>query len=149
MPNYDDLKKRAKDALDTIADVSVEAYKIAEEKAKVLAKRAKLNAEITRERGMVRRAKINIGAAYYDLHKDDPEAALQQLCDEITSSLDLIAAKQRELEELKKGSPTCETDAEECDCTQAEDEEECGCPEEGDGPGGCACPLTDDDVPKE
>jgi len=150
MPNYDDLKKRAKDALDTIADVSVEAYKIAEEKAKVLAKRAKLNAEITREKGMIRRAKINIGAAYYELHKDDPEADLQQLCDEITASHDLIAAKQRELEELKKGFTTCDTDAEECDCTQASDDEdcECECPAPDDDAGECACPLTEDEEPK-
>ena len=126
MPNYDDLKKRAKDALDTIADVSVEAYKLAEEKAKVLAKRARLNAEITRERALVRRAKINIGNIYYDLHKDDPDEACKGYCDEITASLDLIAANQRELEELKKGGSAC--------CEDAEEEECCCCPEDDEEP---------------
>jgi len=123
MPNYDDLKKRAKDALDTIADVSVEAYKLAEEKAKVLAKRARLNAEITRERALIRRAKINIGGVYYDLHKDDPEEACKVYCDEITASLELISANQRELEELKKGVSAC------CD---ADEEDECCCGTEND-----------------
>ena len=119
MPNYDEIKKKAKDALETIADVSVEAYKLAEEKAKVLAKRARLNAEITRERSLIRRAKINIGEIYYENHKNDPEDAIRQLCNDITASNDLIAAKQREIEELKKGvniSDLFDEDANECDC---------------------------------
>ena len=103
MVTYDDLKKRAKEALDTIADVSVEAYKVAEEKTKILARRAVLNAEITRERAAIRRAKIRIGDTYYELHKDDPEEPIEALCNTITDSLDLIAGKQKELEELKKG----------------------------------------------
>ena len=103
MANYDEIKKKAKDALETIADVSVEAYKIAEEKAKMLAKRAKLNAEIAREKSTIRRLKLDIGGAYYDLHNSDPEDVLKQNCDGITSSLDSIAAKRRELEDLKRG----------------------------------------------
>ena len=101
MSNYEDLKKKAKDAIDTIADISVEAYKIAEEKARILARRTKLSAEITREKVMIRRFKTEIGGAYYDLHKDDPEDAFKQNCEDITSSLERIAAKKRELDELK------------------------------------------------
>ena len=101
MSNYEDLKKKAKDAIDTIADISVEAYKIAEEKARILARRTKLSAEITRERVAIRRLKTEIGDKYYELHKDYPEEALKQSCEDITSSLDTIAAKKRELDELK------------------------------------------------
>jgi len=136
MPNYDDLKKRAKDALDTIADVSVEAYKLAEEKARVLAKRAKLNAEITRERGMIRRAKSSIGNAYYDLHRDDPEDALKQYFQDIEASHNLIAANLRELEELKKGNASC------CDEEDAEDAGSCCCTNDDDH-------GNDDEAPKE
>lgn len=118
MPNYEDLKKMAKDALDTIADVSVEAYKIAEEKARILAKRAILTTDITRERALIRRAKISIGDVYYNLHKDDPGEAFKQYCDNINDSLELIEAKQRELEELKKGNVPC--DEESCGCTECE-----------------------------
>ena len=103
MATYEDLKKKAKEALDTIADVSVEAYKIAEERAKIIARRAKLNTDITREKAAIRRAKLRIGEAYYELRKDSPDEALKELCDNITTSFDLISAKQRELEELKKG----------------------------------------------
>ena len=117
MANYDDIRKRAKDALDTIADVSVEAYKLAEEKARVFAKKAKLNAAIANERALIRRLKVEIGGTYYNLHKDNAEEALQQNCDGITLSLDRIAAKLRELEELKNSNFT-EEEAEECagDC---------------------------------
>ena len=104
MANYEEFKKKAKDAIETIADVSAEAYKIAEEKAKVLARRAKLNAEITREKALIRRVKGEIGGKYYELHKDDPEEAFRDNCENITDSLARIGVKRRELEELKANS---------------------------------------------
>ena len=114
MANLDDLKKKAKDALSTIADVSVEAYKVAEEKAKVVARRAKLNAEIAREKAIIRRRYAEIGRAYYDLHKDDPEEAFVLSCEDITSALDNIDAKKAEIEDLKAGlyNADCDCDAE-------------------------------------
>ena len=101
MPNYDDFKKKAKDAFDTITDVSVEAYKLAEGKAKVLAKKAKLSAGIANERALIRRLKVEIGGTYYKMYKDSPEESFRELCGDITDALDRISAKQRELEELK------------------------------------------------
>jgi len=124
MPNYDELKKKAKDALETIADVSVEAYKIAEVKAKVFARRAKLNAEITREKSVIRRLKFDIGGAYYDLHKDDAEEALKESCDALTAALDSIAAKRAELEDLKRGNPGAEEAEAEDACPECECEDE-------------------------
>jgi len=120
MAKYDDLRKKAKDALGTIADVSAEAYRIAEEKAKILAKRAKLNAEITREKAIIRRLKGDIGAKYYELHKDDPEEAFKASCEGITGSLARIDANKREIEELKKGGADCECGG---DCEPKSDEE--------------------------
>ena len=102
MTNFDEFKEKAKDVLGTIADVSVEAYKIAEEKAKILAKSTKLSAEISRERSLIRRLYIEIGRAYYDLHKDNPGEAFEQNCDGISTALARIAARQKELDDLKK-----------------------------------------------
>ena len=119
MASYDDLKKKAKDAIETIADVSVEAYKLAEEKAKILAKRAKLNADITREKATIRRLKSDIGSKYYELHKSAPEEALKGDCDSISESLATIAAKKRELEELKTSGADCDCDDDEC-CAETE-----------------------------
>ena len=121
MPNYDDLRKKAKDAFDTITDVSVEAYKLAEGKAKVFAKRAKLNAGIANERALIKRLKTEIGGTYYKTYKDAPEEPFRQLCTDITDALDRISAKQRELEELKSVAAFDE-DAEEFGTEQKEDE---------------------------
>ena len=128
MANYDDIKKMAKEAFDTIADVSVEAYKQAEEKARVFARKAKLNAGIANERAIIRRLKVELGGTYYKLYKDAPVEDLKPLCEDITSALDRIADKQRELEELRNCT-TCEEDEDDdcgCGCNQA-DEPEC-CP---------------------
>ena len=128
MANYEELKKKAKDAIETIADVSVEAYRLAEEKARILAKKAKLNAEISREKTQIRRLKGSIGNKYYELHKDDPEEAFKEDCDSITDSIDRIEANKRELEELKKNGLNCECEADD----DAESDEECAeeCDEE-------------------
>jgi len=140
MPNYDEIKKKAKDALETIADVSVEAYKIAEEKAKVLARKARLNVEIAHEKTVIKRLRLDIGGIYYDLHKDDPEEALKEKCDCITASLDSIAAKRAELEDLKRSNKP-PADDEECGC----DAEEC-CPDaEESGP----APVEEEPAPAE
>jgi len=124
MANYDDFKKKAKDAIDTIADVSIEAYKMAEEKAKIFAKRAKLTAEITRERTIVRRSHISIGTTYYELHKDAPEEALKQNCEDITNALDRIAAMQRQLEDLKNRSCSCDSCDEDAEDAEPESKED-------------------------
>jgi len=118
MANYDDLKKKAKEALDTIADVSAEAYVLAQEKAKILAKKAKLNAGIANERATVRRLNVEIGATYYNLHKDNPEEALKQQCEDVTAAYERIAAKQAELDALKTSAePCCDDACTDKDCT--------------------------------
>ena len=124
MALYEDLKKKAKDTFETIADISVETYKIAEERTRILAKRAKLNAEITREKALIRRLKGEIGGKYYDLHKDAPEEELKKACDDITDSIARIGVHKKEIEELKKSvtSYDAETEPESC-----EDAECCDC----------------------
>jgi len=101
MPNYDDLKKKAKDAFDTIADASVEAYKVAEEKAKVLARKTKLRAGIVNEKATIRRLSVEVGGVYYKLFKDNPGEEFKQLCEDITAAYERIEAKEAELEDLK------------------------------------------------
>ena len=115
MANYDDLKKKAKDAIETIADVSAEAYKIAEENAKLLARKAKLNVEITREKSQIRRIKSEIGNKYYELHKDDPEEAFAENCKDITDSLTRIDIRRKELEDLKNNPQSYGSDDESCE----------------------------------
>jgi len=120
MANYDDFKKKVKEAFGTIADVSVEAYKVAEEKSRILAKKAKLNAGIANERATIRRLNVEIGATYYKLFKDNPDESLKTQCADITAAYDRIAAKQQELEDLK-ACASCDED-ENCECPPDESE---------------------------
>jgi len=101
MPGYDDFKKKAKGAIETIADASVDAYKVAEEKAKILARKTKLRAGIVNDKATIRRLSVEIGTRYYNKYKDDENSEFRQLCEEITSSHEKIALKEEEIAELK------------------------------------------------
>ena len=101
MPKYDDLKKKAMDALDTIADASVDAYKVAEEKTRVLARKTKLRAGIVNDKATIRRLSVDLGTAYYNKYKDDPNSEFRQLCEEISGAHEKIANKEEEIAALK------------------------------------------------
>ena len=107
MANMDELKRKTKDAIDAIADVSKEAYKLAEGKTVELAKRAKMNSEIAREKSHIRRLRSELGKLYYELHKENPIEALSPLCDEMSAAYSRIKAKRQELEDFIK---SCEFD---------------------------------------
>jgi len=104
MANYDEFKKKAKETVGTIADVSVDAYKAVEEKAKILAKKTKLRAGIVNDKATIRRLSVELGTTYYKLFKDSPASEFEQLCIEITSAHERIAEKERQIEELKNNS---------------------------------------------
>ena len=104
MPKYDDLKRKAKDALDSFADASVDAYKVAEEKTRVLARKTKLRAGIVNDKATVRRLSVELGGKYYSKYKDDVNSEFRQICEEITCAYDRIAAKEEEIAELKRNA---------------------------------------------
>ncbi|UOO36843.1 hypothetical protein IZU99_06025 [Oscillospiraceae bacterium CM] len=101
MTNFDDLKQIAKDTMETIADKSVELYKIAEEKTKVLARTTKLTTEIALEKGNIRRFYRELGQLYFEQHGTSPEPAFEPGCTAITACLLVIAEKQKEIDDLK------------------------------------------------
>ena len=65
MPNYDDFKKKAKSALDSFADASIDAYKAAEEKTRILARKTKLRAGIVNDKATIRRLSVELGTRYH------------------------------------------------------------------------------------
>ena len=123
MANFDDLKQKAKETLDVLADVSAEFYKKAEEKTKAVARTTKLSTEIAREKGNLRKLYAEIGTMYYDLHKDDPEEAMAQSCHEVQYTIERILQKQQEIQGLKKDCDICDADIE----VEVEFDDECGC----------------------
>lgn len=110
MANFDELKQKAKQAADIIADKSVEIYKIAEEKAKVLARITKLSTEIFKNKNEIQKLYTEIGKLYYETHKAEPEANVVQTCMEITTLLEKIDIAQREIEKLKTDNPDIEVE---------------------------------------
>jgi hypothetical protein len=109
MSNYDDFKKKAKETLESFADASVDAYKATEHKARILARKTKLRASIVNDKATIRRLSVEIGTVYYRLFKDNPAPEFEKACKEITEAHMLIAAKEAQIEELKKsGGMRCE-----------------------------------------
>jgi len=129
MAGYDDFKKKAKDALDSITDASVDAYKVAEEKTRTLAKKTKLRAGIVNDKATIRRLSVELGTRYHKKYKDDENSEFKQICDEISCAHDRIAAKEAEIAELKANAcakPECtETSVSESECCTQEAEQEC------------------------
>lgn len=101
MTNFDELKQKAKDTMESIADKSIELYKIAEEKTIIIAKTTKLTTDIALEKGAIRKLYREIGQKYYEMHKTAPESELAQACAEVAFAYERINAKQKEIDELK------------------------------------------------
>jgi len=101
MANYDDFKKKAKSALDSFADASIDAYKAAEEKTRILARKTKLRAGIVNDKATIRRLSVELGTRYHKKYKDDENNEFSQICGEITCAHERIAQKEKEIAELK------------------------------------------------
>ena len=104
MPNYDDFKKKAKSALDSFADASIDAYKAAEEKTRILARKTKLRAGIVNDKATIRRLSVELGTRYYKKYKDDENNEFGKICGEISEAHDRIAQKEMEIAELKSSA---------------------------------------------
>jgi len=124
MANYDELKKKAKDAIGSFADASVDAYKVAEEKTKVLAKKTKLRAGIVNDKATIRRLSVELGTKYYKQYKDDENSEFRQLCEEITSAHERIAEKENEIAELKANASAKACNKAPCDSDNNSNDDE-------------------------
>jgi len=122
MANYDEFKKKAKEAFDSLADASVDAYKVAEEKTRVLARKTKLRAGIVNDKATIRRVSVELGTKYYKKYKDDEKSEFRQLCEEITCAYERIAVKEEEIAELKANASikTEKAPAQEPCCSETE-----------------------------
>jgi polyhydroxyalkanoate synthesis regulator phasin len=98
--NFNEFKEKAKETIDSIAEATQETYKTVESKAKMLARRAKLTAAITKERTIIRRNHIEMGTKYYELFRKKPAKALQENCDAIAAALARIDEMENELKDL-------------------------------------------------
>ncbi len=101
MTNFEELKHFAKETLETLADKSIEIYKVAEEKTKAIARTTVLTTEIAVEKSNVRKLYREIGQLYCEKYGTQPEAPFAEKCAAVAAALERIAAKQQEIDELK------------------------------------------------
>ena len=104
MSNFEEFKQKAKDTAETIADKSVEFYKFAEEKTKIIAKLTKLSTEVALQKNTVKKLYTDLGKKYYELYQAEPVETLKQTCEEITAALEIIEKKQQEMDEIKSSA---------------------------------------------
>ena len=101
MATFDEIKKKALEAADVIADVSVDLYKKAEVKTKELARMAKLQADMAADRTAIKKLYLQIGKTYYETHKMFPAEEFEQNCTEVTTLFDHIDAAKAEIDDIK------------------------------------------------
>lgn len=103
MDDYDELKRKTVETIESIADATVETVKSAEDAARGIARKTKLRAGIVNDKATIRRLSVEIGTLYYKMYKDSPAPEFAKLCEEITKAYESIAIKEEEIEELKNG----------------------------------------------
>lgn len=164
MADFNELKQKIKETVDTAADLAKDlAGKTADcakgfaaktaDTTKGVARIAKLNVEIGSEKETLKKAYAELGKLYYETSHNEPGCFFAQLCDEITLALENIAAKEAEIAELKAGISGQDGEADiDVEFEAVVEEEECGACAEEEAPVeaeppccGCGCADDDDD----
>jgi hypothetical protein len=127
--DINEVKEKVMSTINSVADLTKDFAEKTADKAKGLARIAKLTMEISAEKEAIRKAYIEIGKMYYETHKDNPEGLFAQLCEEITQANENIAAKQAEIDRLKSDAgvtdDSCEVEFETVVSEAEEEATEC------------------------
>lgn len=107
MADMNELKGAFLNTLGTVAGKTRGFAEKAADKAKDVARIAKLNMELGAEKDTIEKAYLEIGKLYYEMHKASPDSFFVQLCDEITLANENIAKILFELDDLKAGGAKC------------------------------------------
>ncbi|MDR3310011.1 MAG: hypothetical protein LBS90_01510 [Oscillospiraceae bacterium] len=123
--NMDKIIQKAKEIAEIVVGASAELYKSAEEKTKLIAKIAKLKAEIVGEKTAVKKLYASIGKQYYHATVAGESPELTEEVAEVSAALERIEAKTAEIDSLKT-QPPADDSGEEPDAvyTTADDDED-------------------------
>lgn len=103
MADINEIKGAILNTLGTVAGKTRGFAEKAADKAKDVARIAKLNMELGAEKDTIEKAYLEIGKLYYETRKNSPDGFFVQLCDEITLANENIAKILAELDDLKSG----------------------------------------------
>ena len=111
--DFEEIKRKALETAEIIADKSVEVAKVVAEKAKILAAKAKIMAEIAAEKETLRKNYTALGKLFYETYGDNPCEGLEQAVADIKLSVEKIDEKKAELEALKEEAEAVGVDEDE------------------------------------
>ena len=97
MANFDEIVQKTAETAEAIAGKSSVVIEKATDAARSVMRAGKLNMDIAAEKDRIRRNYSQLGKLYYEAHKDDPEAAFEQVVSDIALSEEKIAAMREEL----------------------------------------------------
>ena len=115
------LRDTLTDTISTVADKVLDLADTAAEGAKVGQQIAKLYVEKKKEESALEDAYLELGKLYYELHKQDAEGVVAELCREIENTLVNIEDITAEIEGLKE-SMDCDVDID-VDIPEADDDD--------------------------
>ena len=102
MADINEIRDKVFSKIGAMADVTKDAAAKTADRAKNMARIAKLSVDITGEKDTIKKAYAEIGKLYYESHRNDPEGIFAQLCEEVTLSVDSISMKEAQIAEIKE-----------------------------------------------
>ncbi len=111
MSGFNDFMDRAGALAFKAAEKAKDLASVAAAKTKQVSRVAKLNMDISAQKDAIKKAYGELGQQYYQIHKDDPEAALAEVCRQIDEANAAIASLEEEI-------ARCKADMEEADEAQ-------------------------------
>ena len=100
--DFDRIKEKVLATAGRGLDKSAEFCKTAGDKAKMVARLAKLRTEVAMGKDSLYKSFAELGKLYYESHKDKPAVGLMQAVAEVKLAAELVAAKEAEVAALKK-----------------------------------------------
>lgn len=123
--NFGEFKKKAAQKAEELAGKSVAALNTAADKASVVAKKTKLNAEIAAEKEQMKKSYMALGQLYFEKYGENVDPDFAQIIAELNISAAKIEEKKDEIAKLNEEAELTEEAEVEVE-TEAE-ESECGC----------------------
>lgn len=102
MASLDDIRYRTEETAEHIAAKSVEIARSAADKAKLVARMSKLNADVITEKDALRRAYFELGKLYYKKYREAPDSDFAEQCSRIASSIAVIKESREEIRQCKE-----------------------------------------------
>ena len=103
MADINEIKGAILNTLGTVAGMTRNFAEKTADKAKDVARIAKLNMQLSAEKETIEKAYLEIGKLYYETRKNSPDGFFVQICDEITLAHENISRVLAELDDLKAG----------------------------------------------